>query len=265
MAVNVSKSKYIIFCSKGKKITNNPQIFYNSNDPDTQPDPDFIFELERIYCNNPNKENRTYKLLGVLFDEKLNFEPHISYTCNKLSRANFFLNRAKNFVSSKSLRSLYFALFHSHLLYCINIIHCASSSNLKRISILQKKAIRILSGANYREHTEPLFYLHNILTFEKLALESKLKFMHSIYFNYAHQSFHGVWKKNSEINPHVELRNNDDFYLPSVHNENFRKTPLYSFAKVWNELGDTRFQHNPTTFAIELRYKLIENENVNRE
>ena len=89
--------------------------------------------------------------------------------------------------------------------------------------------------------------------------------MHAIYFNNAHQSFRGVWKKNSEINQHVELRNNDDFYLPSVHNENFRKIPLYSFAKAWNELGDTKSQHNPTTFAIELRYKLIENENINSE
>ena len=88
--------------------------------------------------------------------------------------------------------------------------------------------------------------------------------MHSINFNYAPISFTNTWKKNSVIND-LQLRNNDDFYLPTVKLELFRKIPLYSFAKAWNDLGDTKFQHNPTTFAIELRYKLTESENINRE
>ena len=41
--------------------------------------------------------------------------------------------------------------------------------------------------------------------------------------------------------------------------ELFRKIPLYSFAKAWNELGDLRFQPNPVTFSIELKYRLYEN------
>ena len=264
MAVNISKTKYILFGPKGKNTLDIPPIFYNSNDPNTVEDPSFIFEIERIAFSNPDRDLHTYKLLGVLFDENLSFDQHISYICKKLSRANFFLNRAKNFVSQKSLRSLYFALFHSHLLYCTNITSCASTSNLKKITTLQKKAVRILSGAKSRDHTEPLFYSLNILPFDKLVLEAKLKFMHSIYYNYSPPSFANIWRKNSEITD-LQLRNNDDFYLPSVKLELFRKIPLYSFAKAWNDLGDTKFQLNPTTFSIELRYKLTENENVNRE
>ena len=83
--------------------------------------------------------------------------------------------------------------------------------------------------------------------------------MHTIYYNTAHASFHDSWTKNADRNINIALQNNVDFYVPPVKLELFRKIPLYSFAIAWNNLGDTKFQHNPVTFASELRYKLHEN------
>ena len=45
LAVNTSKSKYIIFHGKGKKINFIPQIFYNSNEIGAQNDPNLVFPL----------------------------------------------------------------------------------------------------------------------------------------------------------------------------------------------------------------------------
>ena len=61
---------------------------------------------------------------------------------------------------------------------------CASQSALKSIAILQKKAIRTISNAKYNEHTPPLFAMLRILPFDKIIQESKLKFMHSVKYNY---------------------------------------------------------------------------------
>ena len=83
--------------------------------------------------------------------------------------------------------------------------------------------------------------------------------MHTIYYNTAHISFDNTWIKNANRNVNITLRNNDDFYIPPVNLEMFRKIPLYSFAKAWNELGDSKFQSNPFSFAHELNYKLREN------
>ena len=44
--------------------------------------------------------------------------------------------------------------------------------HLHRIVILQKRAIRIISGASYLAHTEPLFTLHKILKFEDICRPS---------------------------------------------------------------------------------------------
>ena len=66
-------------------------------------------------------------------------------------------------------------------------------------------------------------------------------------------------EKNSERQLSSQLRNNDDFYVPHVNLELFRRIHLYSFAKSWNELGDIKFQHNFFTFKQELKSKLREN------
>ena len=89
--------------------------------------------------------------------------------------------------------------------------------------------------------------------------KAKLIFMHQIAYNYSHSSFAGVWSKNSNRNLPTSLRNKDNFQLPFVRTESFKKIPLYSFPKAWNDLGDSRFQCNPVTFAHEINSKLREN------
>jgi hypothetical protein len=42
---------------------------------------------------------KSFKLLGVFFDEHLSFNKKISHIAAKLSRANFLLRRVNNFVS----------------------------------------------------------------------------------------------------------------------------------------------------------------------
>jgi hypothetical protein len=181
MAVNISKTKYIIFRTKGKKILNPPPILFNSNEFGKPEDPNLIVPLERVYSDHPNVEHRSYKLLGVYFDEYLNFDKHFLYICAKLTRAIYIIRRASNILSLKSLKLLYFSLVHPHLLYCNVILSCGSESNLKRILTLQKKAIRIVNKKPYNEPTAPLFISNNILPFNKIVVYSKLMFMHSIH------------------------------------------------------------------------------------
>jgi hypothetical protein len=117
-------------------------IVFNSNEIDYQsPDPTKIYKLERIHDLNNNAKLRSFKLLGVFFDEHLTFTKQISHISAKLISANFYLRRVANFVSVKTLRTLYFSLFHPHLLYCSIILSCASSTALNKISQLQKNAI----------------------------------------------------------------------------------------------------------------------------
>ncbi len=68
------------------------------------------------------------------------------------------LSRIRHYINAETLRSIYFAIFSSHLLYG-SIIWARNSSNLnvKRISKLQYRAVRIINFANYRDRADPIF------------------------------------------------------------------------------------------------------------
>ena len=140
MAVNTNKTKYLIFHSNGKKINlGNKSIIFDNNDPDSPHDSGKISVLERIHTNHPDPFSCSYKLLGILFNENLTFSYHVNSLKAKLSKALFCINRVKNLVPQKTLKTIYFSLFHSHLLYCPLIVSCASKSLIDKIFILQKK------------------------------------------------------------------------------------------------------------------------------
>lgn len=178
--------------------------------------------------------------------------------CNKINRSLYCIKQAKNNLSTDALKSLYYALVHSHLTYCPIILSCTSKSNINRIIKVQKKAIRVITHSRYNDHTAPLFAGLSILPFDKIIEQSKLLFMHSIEYNYAPKAFASTWQKNSERNIGHELRNENDYYLPHPRLEFFRKIPLYSLPAAWNDAGDIRLQHNRTTFKIALKEKLID-------
>ena len=140
MALNVNKTKFMIFHNKGKKIDlQNTSLVYNNNPLKAIQNSNLITPIERIHSMHPVKNLRSLKLLGIYLDENLNFNINTDKLCAKLSRSIFIINRAKHLLNDKSLRTLYFALFHSHLLYCPLIYSSTSQKNVTKIFKLQKK------------------------------------------------------------------------------------------------------------------------------
>ena len=258
MMVNTSKTKYIIFHTKGKKVNmNGKDIFFNQGQQDSI--------LERIHSNHSDKSSRSYKLLGILLDEHLSFENHISLLKSKLSKALFFINRAKHFVPKKTLTTLYHSLFHSHLLYCPIIVSCANKSALDKITIMQKKAIRTITNSKASAHTDPLFSELKILQYNKIIYQSQMLFFHSIHYDYAPRIFANTWIKNSQrVHDHdYNLRNAEDYFVPHPKLAFFKKFPLYTLPKIWNEAGTLTFYNNRTTFKIALSDHLLNGEENN--
>ena len=203
----------------------NKSIVFDNNDPHAPFDPNLVSALERVHSNHIDPSSRSYKLLGVLFDEHLSFNFHIDLIKSKLSKALFCINRIKNFVPQKTLKTLYFSLFHSHLLYCPIIASCTTKTNLEKIFIMQKKAIRSITHSKSHTHTEPLFSSLKTLPYHKIIYKSQLLFFHSIHNKYAPSSFTNTWQKNSERTPSYALRNANDYFVPPAKLTLFERFP----------------------------------------
>jgi hypothetical protein len=171
------------------------------------------------------------KYLGVYFDENLNFKYHVSHLSNKLSRALYSLRSAKNLLPLKSLKTLYFSLFHCHLIYAIEIWSSAPSSALQPLIIKQKTAIRIVANKKYNDRTEPLFKELSILPLPDLIISFNLKFFHSYVFNYIPTAFLATWQTAGQTreNSNYQLRNDNEYYIPRHRTEQLARMLFFTY------------------------------------
>jgi hypothetical protein len=101
------------------------------------------------------------KFLGIHLDNHPNWKDHTDQTIPKLSAACYTVRQMYHFVNQNTLKSIYFAYFHSIVKYGINF--WGNSPNSRKIFTLQKKIIRIIIGAHPRTSCRRLFKKLEIL------------------------------------------------------------------------------------------------------
>jgi hypothetical protein len=121
MAVNTAKFEVytVAFRTRGKRI--NPddcQFVFNSNAIGSVENPNMIVPILKVHEQGVEE---SFKLLGIYFDEYLSFDAHVSSVWAKISKSLYCLNRIKIFVTPSAMKMLYFAMVHSHIVYCLNV------------------------------------------------------------------------------------------------------------------------------------------------
>ena len=138
------------------------------------------------------------KFLGVLIQENLNWNSHIDYICNKISRTTGILSRLKHYIPKYILRIIYNSLCMSYISYAVTVWGGSSNESLKRLKVLQKKGIRHVCNAKYNSHTDPLFKNCNILKFDDLNKLSCIKLMYKKTQGKIHKYHASKLKTNSQ-------------------------------------------------------------------
>ena len=95
------------------------------------------------------------KFLGIQIDNRLNWRNHIDQIIPRLSITCYMVRQMCHICNNDTLRSIYFAYFHSVVSY--GIIFWGNSSHSRKIFTLQKKIIRIMMGAHPRTSCRKLF------------------------------------------------------------------------------------------------------------
>ncbi len=149
LTLNLGKTNFILFKPKSQ----------------TQNDIQITLSLGDVEI----KRETVTKFLGMLLDEHLNFDSHVKHICSKLAKNVYMLNSVKHFLPSHSLKLLYYSYVHSNIIYGLNIWGpLVAKACLKRVRILQKKAIRAIDHAKYNSSTQEIFKKHEILKIDDL-------------------------------------------------------------------------------------------------
>ena len=160
--------------------------------------------------------SKSVKYLGIKIDENLNWKQHIHDIAIKLNRANALLSIIRNYVNKLTLRTIYFAIFDSHINYA-NLIWGQNLHSLSRIIILQKKALRIMNFQSRDSHSSPLFRSNHILKLEDKILIENILFISKLFNNLVPPIFKSWFTFCSDVhNYHTVSSTADEIFKPSI-------------------------------------------------
>ena len=180
---------------------------------------------------NPNKH-------GPLFAILINF--HVKSITSKLSKALcIYVRSTKNVLPQRARKAVYYTLFHCHLIYCLPIWSSTSSSNINTVSILQKKAVRIVASENYNAYTQPIFKKLKILPFDKLILYFNLQLMQKFKQGFLPTSFNQTWSHNHRVcrgdQFEISLRKENLLNILFARLSSSIKLPLINLPRTWEK------------------------------
>jgi hypothetical protein len=237
LALHPEKTKFMILSSNADIRNSTVIINMNSNNGNNA-DITLIKPITQVLAHS---DTPAIKFLGVYIDPQLNFKYHIDTIAKKLSKSLYFMRSAKNIISLSAMRSVYYAMFHSHLIYGIHIWSCSTEASVHILFKKQKIAIRLITQSRYNAHTESLFKTQKILPLPKMCEFFKLQFMQQFTYNGLPSSFSNTWTLNAYRNenlPYMELRNHDQLDIPFARITITERFPLTSFPKLWRDFPD---------------------------
>ena len=91
--------------------------------------------------------SNSIKYLGLKIDRFLHWPDQVNSIAVKLNKANTLLLKIRTYLNMKTLRNIYFSIFDSHLSYSC-FIWAQNIRTVRRLTILQKKALRIMNFKN---------------------------------------------------------------------------------------------------------------------
>ena len=217
ISLNKGKTELIYFHKCRSKVPNDLKIKMNGKR---------LFHSNRI------------KYLGIYMDETLMGNEHCEEVVKKLSRANGILAKARHYVPLTHLKNIYYATFSSNLFYGAQVWAQSSKAVLDKISILQRKAVRILTFSNFRAHSEPLFKELKILKAQDNIFLHNCLFVYDYFHGNLPDSFDNTFNKVKDIHTLLTRNANDgSIALPMCNSTTYGLKKIYKLCiDNWNTI-----------------------------
>jgi hypothetical protein len=230
LSLNLNKTKIMLFGNCNMNIQVNIQI-------------DGVI-IDRVHEN---------KFLGVIIDDRISWKSHINHVQSKLSRSIAVINKAKQVLDQKSLHMLYCSLVLPYLIYCVEIWGHNYKSSLHSLSVLQKRAIRIIHNAEYRDHTHALFIQSKLLKFIDLVKYQSAQIMFKAKNNLLPRNIQILFRVREGG---YNLRGTHNFKVNRIRTTRKSFCISSSGVKLWNSLND-ELKQCPNINQFKIRYKDI--------
>ena len=211
LSLNVNKKICMIFHSDENTVLY-PKLFIDD------------IEIERVDYFN---------FLDLQLHHTLKWNKQLSCISLKISKITGLLHKLKSEYLTSILKSIYNTLILPNINYCI----LSWGSQIDKLYLLQKRAIRNISKSDFRAHTEPLFKENNLLKVQDIYHMAILKFYSRLINDNLPIYFESFTPQFSAGHQHYNFRNPSRL-LPKIKHEFPKQSLRYKLISTINETSN---------------------------
>ena len=169
---------------------------------------------QRVKISNTDLEEvREVTFLGIVIDNKLSWAPHLKYITSKAAKGVGILSKLRKSFGSQTMKTVYYSLIYPFITNGIVFWGSSPAAYIDPLIKIQKRAVRIIVGAQKLAHTNPLFVRHELLKIPDLYIYFLLVFMHNVMNNKVPKHLAAYFCRNREYKTRI-TRQSDDFFVP---------------------------------------------------
>ena len=200
------------------------------------------------------------KVLGIIVNQNLKWDEHFVYIKKKIATNLWLLSRIKSYIPLDYRIIYYKAYIQPHLDYCNVIWGNSKKANLNNLTILQKRACRIILGDQYSTFKEAMKQI-NILSIHGRIFLQKAKFMFRVSRKTNPSYINNMFLSSGFSNINLRSSNALNFVTPKPNIELFKESMSYSGTVLWNSIpADIRMSDTINIFTAKCERWLRDNE-----
>ena len=224
LSINFSKTNFMIIKSQKKK---DDQVNINIESADGT-----INVLQR---------KQKIKYLGVLLDETMSFNHHISYICTRIARNNGIISKLRHYLTFPQMKQIYYSLIYPYISYAILAWGSAYKTHINKIQIKQNHFARLIFFAtDHGEHTEsalPLLNLLDVLTVHNVYRFHILKFTYLWHKGLLPKPFSNYFQYASNVHKYnTRYASKQNLYVKKVRTNMGKQAIGYAACVIWDEI-----------------------------
>ena len=231
LLLNVDKTKYVLFHSNRKKLSNCSKTL--------------------LLNNKPLKQVNDLLFLGLYINKGLSWKTHMIVLLKKVRTNAAIISKLRYYLNATNLMKVYHALITSHLRYCIMAWNHRNQIIVKKIQTLCNNVIKLIKKKDKNKTIK-------VMSIKDLFVLETGKFIHKLKYNQLPNTgiFQKLFKVNHAIHS-IPTRNKDDFYCKYYSKTLTQQTIEYSGVTVWNSFPNTiKTIQTTSVFISKLKYHL---------
>ena len=200
-----------------------------------------------------------FKYLGVIIDNKLNWQKHVDYIASKLAKIAGVIYKLRTKAQSSTLTLIYNSLAGSYLSYGILAWGNCASSTLIKLQSLQNKILRYMTFTDSFTSIKPAYKNKKVLNVENVSFFEAAKFMWAIHNNSIPDAFKDYFIPLSHSYS-TRTKNKANYTVPRPRTNLGKCSIKYQGIIVWGKIPhELQNLDKSTQFKSQLKEHIIEN------